>query len=210
MTCRLYTMLFVSLFLFTTSQLANAGDKSLAIYTPFTFGTSAIPYNSIATSNRDETIIRQNNSGTKFGIGVNFGFQENAAFFLEKLAVGDTSKDIYLSGIKFVFKDTMASRSGQNGAEPSTTMIARDQHIIGPFAPVSFILGVSRITQDETTPDPSRYLRKTGYNAVMGTELFAMKSSYLHFVPLRFILTLGQNGTSAFATSEIGFSLPGF
>lgn len=196
-----YVILFFSLILVVISQQANAGDKTLSIYTPVTFGTSSIALNSEAE------VVRGNNSNGIFGIGANLAYQKNAAFFIEKVAVGDSSKKIYISGIKFNTSDAVISNSKPNGAETALTQGYKGVKLVGDFVKVSYILGASRITQDEMTD--SLYSRKTGNNAAFGLEFLAMKSSNLHFVPLRFILTWGQSGTSVFASSEIGFSILG-
>lgn len=210
-----FAIVFLSLILNTFPQTLYAGDKSLSIYTPFTFATSSIAYNSL-DAKREESVVEIGSSNTKFGFGVNFGFQKNASIFAEKLAVGDASKDIYLAGIKFNSRDATLSGPGSDSPEAASVKNHKDFRLIGDFLKVSYILGLSRITQnigalesDGTRGSVIKYERQSGYNAVFGIDILPMKSSYLHFVPLRTIITLGKGGTSTFVSTEIGFSLPG-
>jgi hypothetical protein len=201
-------IVFFTMCLTTVSQQANAGDKSLSIYTPFTFGSS-----SIATKD-DTTIVKGSNSDGRFGVGVNVGFQKNAGAFLEKVAVGDSSKNIYLTGIKFFTDDALMSPPESAGSQEENSQRAKGFKAIGQFVKASYIFGLARMTQDEKKTELDiagkelvTYDRRTGYNMAIGAELFTMKSSNLHLVPLRFIITVGQSGTSAFVSSEIGVSL---
>lgn len=195
-------------------QYAFAGDKSISIYTPFTFATSSIAYNSL-DAKKEESIVERVSSRSKFGVGVNFGFQKNASIFAEKLLVGDSSKDIYIAGIKFNPKDAILSGSGSDNVKTAPIQNGKNIKLIGDFTKFSYILGISRMTQNIGTLGSNgsggtvaKYEEETGYNALFGIDFLPMKSSYLHFVPLRTIITLGKSGTSVFASTEIGFSLP--
>lgn len=203
MTNSRYAILCLTILIAALSQNTYASDKSLTIYTPYTFGTDAIP------ANTDRQVIKGNSSAARLGIGINIGYQKNSSFFLEKLVTQDSSKDIYISGFKFFPNDTAPSSANNTSAEDTSMPKSKEKDLTGTFTLASYILGAARITQDETTISPDKNRRRTGYNVALGTELFAMKYSHLHFVPLRFIITVGQNGTSAFVSSEIGLSLPG-
>ncbi len=209
-----FAIVLLSLILTIFSQTLYAGDKSLSIYTPFTFATSSIAYNSL-DAKKEESVVGRGSSSSKFGFGVNFGFQKNASIFAEKLAVGDASKDIYLAGIKFNSKDAALSGSGADNPEVTSAKSNKDFRLVGDFIKVSYILGLSRITQnigalesDGTGGGVVKYERQSGYNAVFGIDILPMKSSFVHLVPLRVVTTLGRSGTSAFVSTEIGFSLP--
>jgi hypothetical protein len=196
--------LLLTLLLLSTSQLAFASDKLFSIYTPYTFATSALPYDT------DQKVVNNDTSGKKFGIGVNIDYQKETSFFLEKLVVKDSSKDIYVSGIKFFPKESKSLASKTNDAETASSLKDKVADSSWPFKTVTYIMGVSRISQDETTNDVGKNVNRTGYNMVIGTDILALKSSYLHFVPLRVLFAFGQNGCNAFVSSEIGFSIPKF
>jgi hypothetical protein len=202
MTIKLSRTLLSTLLLLSISQLAFASDKLFSIYTPYTFGTSALPYDT------DQKVVNHNTSGKRFGVGVNVDYQESSSLFLEKLAVKDSTKDIYVSGIKFFPKESKTLASKPNDAETASSLKDKVADSSWPFKTVTYIMGVSRISQDETTNDAGRNVNRTGYNMVIGTDILALKSSYLHFVPLRVLFAFGQNGCNAFVSSEIGFSIP--
>jgi hypothetical protein len=100
MTYKRVVIIIVSLILTALSEYSFAGDKSLSVYTPYTFATSSIAYNSL-DENKKDSVIGRGDSSSKFGLGVNFGFQKNASIFAEKLAIGDSSRDVYITGIQF-------------------------------------------------------------------------------------------------------------
>ena len=62
MTIRQNRTLLFTLLLLSISQLAFASDKLFSIYTPYTFATSALPYNA------DQKVVNNDTSGKKFGI----------------------------------------------------------------------------------------------------------------------------------------------
>ena len=204
MTIRQNRTLLFTLLLLSISQLAFASDKLFSIYTPYTFATSALPYNA------DQKVVNNDTSGKKFGIGVNIDYQKETSYFFEKLVVKDSTKDIYVSGIKFFPKESKSSASKPNDAVTASTLKNSGADSAWPFKALTYIVGVSRISQDETTNDPGKNVNRTGYNMVIGTDFLALKSSYLHFVPLRVLFAFGQNGCNAFVSSEIGFSVPKF
>lgn len=208
MTGKRYIAVCFSLFFIAMSQDAFAGDKSISIYTPYTFATNAIAYSGLDSKN-EETTIEKGTANGKFGVGVNFGFQKNSSVFIEKTAPGDSLKNIYIAGVKFNSKDAILSNSSR---EETATQDNNGFKLIGDFIKVSYILGLARITQNEGLREGDgtvAYSRTTGYNGIFGLDILPMKSANLHFVPLRFILTLGKSGTSALVSTEIGLSLPG-
>jgi hypothetical protein len=121
------------------------------------------------------------------------------------------------TSLEFNSKDAILSESDSDNDEIASTKSNNDFKLIGDFVKISYILGLSRITQNIGTSvdDGSggtvvRYDRETGYNAVFGIDMLPMKSSYLHFVPLRTIITLGKSGTCVFVSTEVGLSFPNF
>lgn len=215
MNIKQHTLFLLLIALLAISTTATAGEQSVSLYTPMTFATSAIRANGFF-DNDEKTILRRGRSAAIFGIGANYGFQKNASVFMEKVAVGDSSKDIYLAGVKFNTKDALIVSAKRSDAADGESKSDGGFKMLGDFVKLSYILGAARITQDEKTTltdtlgaKTVSYQRANGYNAAFGVELMAMKSSNIHFVPLRFVLTLGQSGTSALATTEVGLSLFG-
>lgn len=207
MSMKLSRILILSIVFLSFSHFAFATEKLFSIYTPYTFATTAIPYNT------DQKVLNSDSSGNQFGLGVNIDYKKDKSFFIEKMAVKDSTKDIYITGMRFFPSDTKPAAlkpAALKPEAPENKAVLKEKETDLPFSKVNYIFGLSRISQNETASDVDKKNRRTGYNMVLGTDILALKSSYLHFVPIRVLFAFGQNGCSAYVSTEIGLVIPKF